>query len=87
LREQNPPLPLNEELSFKIIKMNEAEKRIGLTVVSLEAEKERQRLEDYQRQAAEATHQIEEALTPAEPEGEAPAESETTPKSEGASQE
>lgn len=87
LREQNPPLPLNEELSFKIIKMNEAEKRIGLTVVSLEAEKERQRLEDYQRQATEATHQIEEALTPAEPESEAPAESETTPKSEGASQE
>ncbi|WP_321472444.1 30S ribosomal protein S1 [uncultured Paludibaculum sp.] len=87
LREQNPPLPLNEELSFKVIKMNEAEKRIGLTVVSQEAEQERQRLEDYQRQATEATHQIEEALTSAEPEAEAPAESEPTADGGGEPQE
>lgn len=68
LRHQSPPLPLGQEMTFKIIKMNEAEKRIGLTVVSLEAEKELERLGDYQRQAAEATQQIGEALqSPAAP--------------------
>lgn len=64
LRSANPPLPLGQELAFKIIKMNSAEKRIGLTVASLESEIERRRLGDYQRQAAQATQLIEEALQP-----------------------
>jgi small subunit ribosomal protein S1 len=54
-------------MTFKIIKMNEAERRIGLTVVSLSAEQERQRLEDYHRQASEATHGIEEAIHAEQP--------------------
>jgi len=62
LREQNPPLPIGQEMSFKVIKMNEGEKRIGLTLASEEAEQERQRLEDYQRQAAAATQQLEGVL-------------------------
>jgi small subunit ribosomal protein S1 len=62
LREQNPPLPIGREMTFKIIKMNEAERRIGLTVVSPAADQERLRLEDYHRQASEATHGIEEAI-------------------------
>ena len=62
LRGQVPPLPTGDEMAFKIIKMNEAEKRIGLTVVSMEAEQERQRLEDYQRQAAQATQNLEGAI-------------------------
>jgi len=64
MRDQNPPLELGQEMMFKVIKMNEAEKRIGLTVVSLESEQERQRLGDYQRQAAQATQHLEEALQP-----------------------
>jgi small subunit ribosomal protein S1 len=67
LRAANPPLPLGQEMKFKIIKMNSAEKRIGLTLASLESETERRRLGDYQRQAAEATHKIEEALQPPAP--------------------
>ncbi len=67
LRSANPPLPLGQEMTFKIIKMNAAEKRIGLTVASVESEIERRRLGDYQRHAEQATHQIEEALQPPAP--------------------
>ena len=40
-----------EEYDFKIVKMNEAEKKIGLSLKAV-ADDERTRLEDYQRQAA-----------------------------------
>jgi small subunit ribosomal protein S1 len=68
---QQPALPIGQEMTFKIIKMNEAEKRIGLTVVSLPAEQERQRLEDYHRQASAATQGIEEAIHSGRPGDEA----------------
>lgn len=55
-------LPMGQEMSFKVIKMNEAERRIGLTFVSLQGREETERLEDYQRRAEQATHGIEEAL-------------------------
>ena len=58
----NPPLPIGEELDFKIIKMNEAEKKIGLSMRAVADDEERSRLEDYQRQAAAATMTIEEAI-------------------------
>jgi small subunit ribosomal protein S1 len=45
-------LPLGEELDFKIIKMNEAQKRIGLSLKAMAEEEERLRLNEYQRQAA-----------------------------------
>ncbi len=64
MRDNIPPLPLGEEFTFKVLKMNEAEKRIGLSLVSTEAAEERQRLEDYQRQANETTQRMEEALQP-----------------------
>ncbi len=64
LRDKNPPLPLGEELTFKVLKMNEAEKRIGLSVASSDAAEERLRLEDYQRQANEMTQRMEVALQP-----------------------
>jgi small subunit ribosomal protein S1 len=48
-------LPLNEEMDFKIIKMSEAQKRIGLSLRALAEEHEMQRLKDYKRQAAIAT--------------------------------
>ena len=55
-------LPIGEEYDFKIIKMNEAEKKIGLSLRAVAEEEERTRLEDYQRQAAAATSTIEEAM-------------------------
>ncbi len=57
------PLPIGDEYDFKIIKMNEAEKKIGLSLRAVAEEEERSRLEDYQRQAAAATMTIEEAMS------------------------
>ncbi len=42
--------------------MNEAEKKIGLSLRAASGEGERTRLEDYQRQAAAATMTIEEVM-------------------------
>src|SRR6204780_5054605 len=56
-------LPRGDEYDFKIIKMNEAEKKIGLSLRAVAEEEERTRLEDYQRQAAAATMTIEEAMS------------------------
>lgn len=55
-------MPLHQEMTFKIIKMNEAERRVGLSFESASGSEEKQRLEDYHRQAQRATHSIEEAL-------------------------
>lgn len=55
-------LPIGEEFDFKIIKMNEAEKKIGLSVKAVAEDEERTRLEDYQRQAVAATITIEEVI-------------------------
>ena len=56
------PLPIGDEYDFKIIKLNEAEKKIGLSLRAVAEDEERTRLEDYQRQAAAATMTIEEAM-------------------------
>ena len=55
-------LPLGEEMDFKIVKLNEPEKKIGLSVRALTDDEERNRLEDYQRHAAAATMTIEEVM-------------------------
>ena len=55
-------LPAGDEYDFKIIKMNEAEKKIGLSLRAVAEDEERTRLEDYQRQAAAATMTIEEVI-------------------------
>ncbi len=55
-------LPVGDEYDFKVIKMNEAEKKIGLSLRAVAEDEERTRLEDYQRQAAAATMTIEEAM-------------------------
>src|SRR6195256_6622177 len=55
-------LPRGYEYDFKIIKMNEAEKKIGLSLRAVAEDEERTRLEDYQRQAAAVTMTIEEAM-------------------------
>ncbi|MCZ2148687.1 MAG: 30S ribosomal protein S1 [Bryobacterales bacterium] len=61
-KRDEPALPVGEEFDFKIIKLNEAEKKIGLSVRAVTEEEERTRLEDYQRQAAAATMTIEEVI-------------------------
>jgi small subunit ribosomal protein S1 len=60
--ESDSPLPLGEEYDFKIIKLSEAEKKIGLSLRAVADDEERTRLEDYQRQAAAARMTIEEAM-------------------------
>jgi small subunit ribosomal protein S1 len=61
-QEGESPLPIGDEYDFKIIKMNEADKKIGLSLRAVAEDEERTRLEDYQRQAAAATLTIEEAM-------------------------
>lgn len=64
-----PQLPVHEEFEFKIIRMNEAEHRIGLSVQAVAEDEERSRLEEYQRQATAATMTIEEVMNLKEREG------------------
>ena len=58
----DPALPIGEEMDFKIVKMVESDKKIGLSVIAIAQAEELSRLEEYQRQAAAATTTIEEAM-------------------------
>jgi small subunit ribosomal protein S1 len=60
---EEPPIHVGEEYDFKIIKMGEAEKKIGLSLRAVNDDEEKTRLEDYQRQAAAATTTIEEVMS------------------------
>lgn len=51
-------LPIGEEFEFKIIKIDETQKRIGLSLRAIADDEERIRLEDYRRQAAAATSTV-----------------------------
>ena len=62
------PLAVGQESDFKIVKMSEAEKKIGLSLRAAADDEEKTRLVDYQRQAAAATTTIEEAMSLKEPE-------------------
>jgi small subunit ribosomal protein S1 len=57
------PVSVGQDLDFKIIKMSEPEKKIGLSLRAVADDEEKTRLEDYQRQAAAATTTIEEAMS------------------------
>jgi small subunit ribosomal protein S1 len=57
-----PPLPVGDEYEFKVIKLNEADKKIGLSLRGAIDEAERSRLGEYGRQAAAATSSVEDAL-------------------------
>jgi small subunit ribosomal protein S1 len=61
-KKEAPPLEIGHEFDFKIIKMSEAEKKIGLSVRALGKDEERTRLEEYQRRATAATLTIEEVV-------------------------
>jgi small subunit ribosomal protein S1 len=62
-RDQQPPLAVGQEMEFKIIKLSEAEKKIGLSLRAVADDEEKTRLDDYQRQAAAATTTIEEVMS------------------------
>ena len=62
-RAADAPLTVGDELDFKIIKMSEADKKIGLSLKALADDEEKVRLQDYQRQAAAATTTIEEVMS------------------------
>ena len=49
---EEPPLTMGQQLDFKIIKMSEAEKKVGLSLRAVANDEEKNRLDDYQRQAA-----------------------------------
>ena len=59
---EEPPLPIGKEFDFKIIKMNEAQKRLGLSLRAVADSAERTRLQDYKRQAAAATSSVGDVL-------------------------
>jgi small subunit ribosomal protein S1 len=60
---EEPPLSVGQEHDFKIIKMSEAEKKVGLSLRAVTDDEEKHRLTDYQRQAAAATTTIEEVMS------------------------
>jgi small subunit ribosomal protein S1 len=60
---EDPPIRVGDEYDFKIVKMSEAEKKIGLSLRAVTDDEEKNRLNDYQRQAAAATSTIEEVLS------------------------
>ncbi|HTS62603.1 MAG TPA: 30S ribosomal protein S1 [Candidatus Acidoferrales bacterium] len=60
---EEPPIHVGEAHDFKVIKMSEAEKKIGLSLRAVSDDDEKNRLEDYQRQAAAATTTIEEVMS------------------------
>ncbi|WP_238325939.1 30S ribosomal protein S1 [Bryobacter aggregatus] len=53
------PLPVGSEHEFKIIRMNETEKKIGLSMKAVGEEKDRARLKGYQEQAEAASQSFE----------------------------
>jgi small subunit ribosomal protein S1 len=62
-RSAEPSVAVGQEYDFKIVKMSEAEKKIGLSLKAVAHDEEKGRLADYQRQAAAGAATIEEALS------------------------
>ena len=62
-----PALPVNEEFVFKVIRLNAGDKKIGLSLKAVAEDEEKNRLADYQKQAAAATATIEEVLRKEDP--------------------
>src|ERR1022692_3118664 len=62
-RSAEPPVAVDQEYDFKIVKMSEAEKKIGLSLKAVTHDEEKGRLADYQRQAAAGAATIEEVLS------------------------
>jgi small subunit ribosomal protein S1 len=62
-RKSDPsPLRPGQEMDFLIIRMNEAERKIGLSLKALAEVGERHRLDEYQKRAAAASSRLEDYL-------------------------
>jgi small subunit ribosomal protein S1 len=62
-RKSDPaPLAPGQEMEFKIIKMNEAERKIGLSLKAFVEAEERGRLDEYQKRATAASSSLEDYL-------------------------
>jgi small subunit ribosomal protein S1 len=62
-RKSDPaPLVPGQEMDFKIIRMNEAERKIGLSLKAFADAEERGRLDEYQKRAAAASSSLEDYL-------------------------
>jgi small subunit ribosomal protein S1 len=62
-RKSDPaPLTPGQEMDFKIVKMNEAERKIGLSLKAFADAEERGRLDEYQKRAAAASSSLEDYL-------------------------
>ena len=62
-RKSDPsPLSPGDEMEFKIIKMNEAERKIGLSLKAQADAEERSRLDEYQKRAAAASSSLEDLM-------------------------
>jgi small subunit ribosomal protein S1 len=57
-----PVLPVGAEMDFKIIRLNEAEKKVALSLKAMADDQERARLDDYQRKAVATSMSIEEVM-------------------------
>ena len=62
-RSAEAPVVVGQEFDFKIVKMSETEKKIGLSLKAVSHDEEKSRLEEYQRRAAAATSTIEEVMS------------------------
>jgi small subunit ribosomal protein S1 len=67
-RKSDPaPLAPGQEMDFKIIKMNEAERKIGLSLKAFVEAEEKGRLDEYQKRAAAASSSLEDFLPRRDP--------------------
>jgi small subunit ribosomal protein S1 len=67
-RKSDPaPLAPGQEMEFKIIKMNEAERKIGLSLKAFVEAEERGRLDEYQKRATAASSSLEDYLPRRDP--------------------
>jgi small subunit ribosomal protein S1 len=57
-----PALPVGQDFEFKVIRLNEAQKRIGLSLRAVAEADEHNRLQNYKRQAAVATSSVGEVI-------------------------
>jgi small subunit ribosomal protein S1 len=83
---EKPALPVGEEHTFKIIRLNAAEKKIGLSYKAAIVEEERQRMAEYQKQAAAVTTATEEAARAGGSDEERPQDAAAPETDEGAEQ-
>jgi len=67
-KSEAPPLRVDEEMDFKVVKMNEVERKIGLSIKALAEDAEKGRLDEYRKRAVAASTSLEGILPRRTPE-------------------